>query len=286
MKRLFSILLLLPAAATLWAQSNVSIDDIINEKKKVSTTTNSTEHFAAVWHPRTYFDLIYTRNAELVPKKFEQFNDYTGVNTPLDRYKADWAFGIKNGRSIYLHRRPIGRVLYVGLDYTWIDLMLNHYQASCDNAGYCFDSSQMLSEGGKVFPVNGSKYEMNYGMALGPSITLAPFVYVEGANGLHHLKFNAYYHVGYNVGMLSCMGDEDQDYDSQGQTSLLFGHGLTMSYGASINWKCLGLGIEVRKAALKHKSGSVPLFNSDDDTGEGVYDFNSTGQRLFLQFRF
>lgn len=286
MKRIIPLLLLLPVAANLHAQSKMTIDDIINEKKKVSNTTNSTEHFAAVWHPRTYFDFVYTRNAALTPQKMEQFDDYTGVNAPKEKYEAEWALGIKNGRSFFLHRHPIGRVAYIGLDYTWIDLRLNHYKADYDPSGYCLDSSQTLSEGGSVFPVNGSKYELDYGMALGPSVTLAPFVYVEGANGLHHLKFNTYFHLGYNVGLLSCTAEKEENYASKDQTSVFTGHGLTMAYGISINWKILGVGIESHKAALKYKSGGASMFNGNDIAGKGTYDFNSTGQRVFLQFRF
>lgn len=287
MKHLLPLLLLFPIAATLHAQDEVSIDGIIKEKKRVSNTTNSTEHFASVWRPRSYFDFIYTRNATLTPADLGQFNGFTGPNTPSAKYNADWGYAIKNGRSFFLHRRAIGRVAYIGLDYTWIDLMANHYKATLDDLGHSFNSSEQLPGGGKAFPVNAQKYEINYGMTLGPSVTLAPFVYIEGAKGLHHLKFNAYYHIGYGVGLLYCNGSAEQNVATTSDNSILFGHGLKSAYGASINWRKVGVGFEVHKAALKHKNDTGGLFNTNNDINVSkIYDFDTSGQRLFLQFRF
>ena len=57
------------------------------------------------------------------------------------------------------------------------------------------------------------------------------------------------------------------------------GHGLTNTFGLSLTWKFIGIGYEHRSAALKYQS-------LDKDTyGDDKYKFNSSTNRVFLQFR-
>jgi hypothetical protein len=57
------------------------------------------------------------------------------------------------------------------------------------------------------------------------------------------------------------------------------GHGLITSFGFSVNWKFIGVGYEHRSGALKYKSLSTKDFGSD------TYEFKSSTNRIFIQFR-
>lgn len=263
-KYILFFVLSLPAVAA-WAQTPdeknidwneeevVSINDIMSDKRVANNATNSTSHFKKVWRRKTYVDLGLN-NSTLTPVA-------TG-NLASDAYKSSWGATFQNGRSFNLHRNAIGQVLRFSLDWSWFDLMLNHYDAT-KNLGT--PDNEWDNE----------KYEFHAGMNLGPSITIAPFTHIKNAKGLHHLKFNAYYHVGYTAAGVFLK----EDGESFNTDMLLFGHGMTTSFGASMNWKALGIGFEVRNAkGLDFK----PIKGGDDYLER---ELDASTNRIFIQFR-
>lgn len=233
----------------------VSIDDIVKDKQAVHKASSSTSHFNKVWRRKTYVDLGINRSSTLTSQ-----NDGEGVRP--DGYTLDWGGTFQNGRSFNLHRKPIGQVLRISLDWSWLDIMLNHYNAT-STSQYYWDNE---------------KYQLQAGMNIGPSLTLAPFTPIKNANGLHHLKFNVYAHVGYCGGVMYRNGNFNDKMDFN-LDNVSFGHGLTTSFGGSVNWRALGIGFEVRNA--KHQKYSP---DGDMDVPEST-SFDTTTKRLFLQFR-
>ena len=137
-------------------------------------------------------------------------------------------------------------------------------------------------------PWNLEKYEANYSMSLGPSLTIAPFNYIK-ARGLHHMKFNAYYHIGYGVSFLYMKNKKEADLNQNVDNAdykemsdnlkLCWGHGLTSSFGFSMSWKVIGVGYEHRSATWTYKSMNTKEFEDDSNK------FKSATNRVFIQFR-
>ncbi|MBO7645987.1 MAG: hypothetical protein J6S52_03130 [Prevotella sp.] len=278
-------------------QSNVngneSVSDIIKMQQEVTKRNQSESHFRSVWSRKGYLNVSYNTTT-LSPKDDVPTGvAYNGGKAP--EYKSNWGASIQLGRSYALHKRPISNILQFNIDYTYIDLGVNHFKAENDGHNI-YDSAAKLTVGDKndcfYTPWNLEKYDINYGMAVGPSVTVAPFTYTKYA-GLHHLKFNVYFHVGYHVGLLYMVSDEKADVNQEGTANydenrhnkmkdylkMDLGHGFTTSFGFSLTWKTIGVGYEHRSGSLKYKSLST------DDFGKDSYKFKSSTNRVFVQFR-
>ena len=269
-------------------QSNVngneSVSDIIKMQQEVTKRNQSESHFRSVWSRKGYLNVSYNTTT-LSPKDDVPTGvAYNGGKAP--EYKSNWGASIQLGRSYALHKRPISNILQFNIDYTYIDLGVNHFKAEGDGTNL-YDSSNKSGE--KYYtPWNLEKYDINYGMAVGPSVTVAPFTYTKYA-GRHHMKFNVYFQIGYHVGLLYMVNDENadvnQDKDDDGYKRMKdnlkmdLGHGLTTSFGFSLTWKTIGVGYEHRSGNLKYKSLST------DDFGKDSYKFKSSTNRVFIQFR-
>jgi hypothetical protein len=265
-----------------------TINDIINEQQDVSTRNSNVSHFEDVWSRRGYFNISFS-NTTLDPVD----KIPTGLNGGVvPKYKSSWGAAIQLGRSYRLHKKPIANTLQFYIDYTYIDLGVNHFKAE---SAICYDSSKKYDvvDGTKTnsyyyIPWNLEKYEANYSMTLGPSMTIAPFNYVNSL-GLHYLRLNFYYHIGYGVSFLYMLNDTDADAnpDKYGtdyknmsdNMKLCWGHGLTNSFGLSLTWKFIGLGYEHQSRNIRYKSMNTKEFENE------TYKFDSSVNRFFIQFR-
>jgi hypothetical protein len=207
----------------------------------------------------------------------------------VPKFKTDWGVSLQLGRSYKLHKKPISNILQFYIDYSYIDLNVNHFKHEGDGKNL-YDTSVRLPDGKKFHtPWNLEKYDINYGMAVGPSFSVAPFNFMK-SRGLHYLHLNVWYHIGYHASLLAMMNDEDADANPNQSTSsgeekvregikLDLGHGLTNAFGLSLTWKFIGIGYEYRSGALKYQS-------LDKDTyGDDKYKFKASTNRIFLQFR-
>jgi hypothetical protein len=130
------------------------------------------------------------------------------------------------------------------------------------------------------------KYEVNYGMSLGPSLTLAPFNLLNG-NGLHFIKVNVFYHIGYNVSMIYTPNDKKQDANQSGtdfenmekNLKMSWGHGMMQSFGINLSWKAIGVAYEHRTGKIKYKAMNT------SDFGKNEYEFDNATNRISLQIR-
>lgn len=266
----------------------VTIDDIIKEQQDVTTRNTREMHYADVWGRRGFFNIAYNKEATLIPwHPIDKV--YSG---PFRGSTADWSFTLQKGRNYPLHKTPIANTVQICLDYTGLDLTANHYKPA--SGQYLYDSSQKTQQtiDGKVksfyyVPWRLEKYEASYGMSLGPSITIAPFNYVN-YDPIHYLKFNVYYHVGYQASIIYMLNNKEADANTSTSSDhsgmaenlkLLWGHGMYTSYGASMSWKALGIGFEKRTGSTRYQ----PLNTSDFGTESN--GFNSKFIRFYIQFR-
>lgn len=292
-----------------------TVNDIINMQQEVTTRLTNEKHFNDVWGYRSFVNFSYN-NAKLMPNE----NVPTGVPT-LNKglapdFKSDWGASFQYGRSYRLHKKPIANTLQFNIDYTGIDLMVNHYKQEGDGKNL-YDSNNKIDvkddygsvEEDKYYyiPWNLEKYEASFGMTLGPSVTIAPFNYVN-VDALHFLKLNVYYHIGYQISGIYMVNDDEADsnyFKVQPRSSTVpagstlaaenekytrfeelsdnakieWGHGMMTSFGFNLSWKAIGIGYEHRTCKLKYKAISTKEF------GDDKYEFKSDVNRIYLQIR-
>lgn len=260
-----------------------TINDIIAMQQKVLISSDTEKHFDKVWGRRKYRNFSYN-SSKLKSKEAVALG--TGKSKDLD-FKSDWGFGIEMGTNYRLHK-PISNLVSISLDYTWFDLNLNHFKAE-DNATY--DSSDEFKKDGESYfymPWDAlEKYEVNYGMMVGPSLTVAPFTSLA-SNNLHFFKIQLYYHLGYRFSTIFFKNDKSKD--TSNNTELEdelkstfkgeYGTGFYTKFGFNISWKTIGLGYE-------HSSGSLNYKPYNKDTfGKEKNKFTLGSSRIFLQLRF
>ena len=275
-----------------------SIAQIIEEQQMVTTRLAKESHYRDVWGRRSYWDIAWA-STWLEPKNALK----SGFGDELvGKYTSSWGISIKRGRNYRLHKTPIANLLQFNFDFNGVDLNVNHYKQ--DAGQYLYDSHNTKdgtagsSDAEYYFPWKLEKYEANYGMSLGPSLTIAPFNSLD-VMGLHYLKINVYYHIGYHISGIYAINDEHKDANQSGRkddagndihtssdyekmkknVKIAWGHGLINSFGFNISWKVIGLGYEHRSANIKYKALMT------GDFGKDTYDFRSGSNRIYLHFR-
>lgn len=167
-------------------------------------------------------------------------------------YDADWAAAISWGRTFYLHKKPLARMMKFGLDWSWLDI----------NAGqYSYVDSELFKERERY-----DLFQAEVGMQVGPSFTINP---------VHHLKLSVYYRLTPSYAAM---------YDMEGE-AFHGNFGLFTNMGAAISWKFISLGIEKRSGKVKYNDLEFGKFGYDD-TGNSNPKLKTETVRFYLGFRF
>lgn len=275
-----------------------TIADIVTLQERVTTQNTTAAHKQSVWGRKTYLNLSYMLKSSLTPEGNIPLGYKVNGSEFAQKYEADKAFALQIGHSYALHKKPIANVVQFNLDYTFIDISVAKYKKEPGEKLY--DSSSKWEEKDdddrwgsanekQYIPWSLGKWDINYGMNLGPSITIAPFTYLKNAPGLHFLKLKAYYHIGYQVGLMVLSGDKKADAayeknenqyqsDFQDNIKLNFDHGLTQSFGVSLSWKAIGVGYETRWDKKSYKNVLPSIYGSE------TYKFKGSSSRVYIQF--
>lgn len=280
-----------------------SVSDIVKMQQEVLSNKQAGKHFQNVWKRRSFFNMSWTESK----MKCKQDDD---ENLRGLEFKSDWGVTLQSGTNYRLHKKPIAKMINIALDYSWLNLNVNHIKAEDPTSEKGIDGKYLYNstdrnvktdESGKteeyyVYPWNLEKYEANYGMTLGPSITIAPFVPL-GVKQLDYLKIQAYYHIGYSASFLYTVNkkelDQNQtlsetgynrdaykDYNTmKNNLKLQWGHGMTSTFGFNIFWKRVGIGYERTTGTFKYKN-----FNTDD-FGKFKTKFTNEYSRIYLTIR-
>lgn len=276
-----------------------SVSDIVKMQQEVLSNKQAGKHFQNVWKRRSFFNMSWTESKMKCDDK------------TIGDFKSDWGVTLQSGTNYRLHKKPIAKMINIALDYSWLNLNVNHIKAEDPTSEKGIDGKYLYNstdrnvvhggESGKtdeyyVFPWNLEKYEANYGMTLGPSITIAPFVPL-GVKQLDYLKIQAYYHIGYSASFLYTVNkkefDQNQtlsetgynrdaykDYNTmKNNLKLQWGHGMTSTFGFNIFWKRVGIGYERTTGTFKYKN-----FNTDD-FGKFKTKFTNEYSRIYLTIR-
>lgn len=274
-----------------------SVSDIVKMQQEVLSNKQAGKHFQNVWKRRSFFNMSWTESK----MKCKQDNDekLRGLE-----FKSDWGVTLQSGTNYRLHKEPIAKMINIALDYSWLNLNVNHIKdADHEDGEFLYNSTDRnvktdVSTGKTdeyyVYPWKLEKYEANYGMTLGPSITIAPFVPL-GVKQLDYLKIQAYYHIGYSASFLYTLNKEEfdenqnpsqsnadayKDYNAmKDNLKLQWGHGMTSTFGFNIFWKRVGIGYERTTGTFKYKN-----FNTKD-FGRDKTKFTNEYSRIYLTIR-
>lgn len=252
-----------------------TIKDIIAVQELVSSSNTNTAHYVDVWTRNSFFNIGYNMGASLEAKQALPMNGYD--RQPLSpKFNSDFGAMLQLGHTYCLHRKPIANMVQINLDFTFIDLNYNQYK---EEDGYAnFDSEKMTDNNDYPLPWLSQKYDLSFGMSIGPSVTIAPLILLN-TSFLHYFKINAYYHIGYQAAIL---GMSDHKEGGKGSINLDYfnwGHGVMNSYGINLSWKMIGIGWEARSTSPKYKS-------IDSMFGNESYKFKSTSNRIYLTIRY
>ena len=295
-----------------------TIDDIKSERQSVANRVINDTHIKKIWANHGYFHIAYhlkgsmnptgtkvdgtmkMNGIDLMPQNiYSGMLESNGSLHVVPKYTVDFAASIQAGKNIKLHK-PIIDIFQFNIDFTGADLTFSRYKAY-KFGDFCYDSSLEYtftdddgdSDNYRFCHWNSEKYEISYGMNLGPSLTIAPFARMRGAKGLHYMKFNFYWHIGYCFSAIlqNSKASQDMQYDGTNKkiledknpTQILGGHGLYQTMGFNMAGKRIGMGYEHRWGKVKY----VNFTKRSDYGGKDLnYKFDTSINRIFISYRF
>lgn len=261
-----------------------TIDDIIQMQEMVNSRTATDAHIANIWSRKSYFNLGYV-SSKLSSKGDIPLNPTTKQSL---EFKSDWGAMVQLGHSYTLHKGAIANMVQINLDYTFIDLIANHYKEDTKiydafkkspNDNNSEDSSSTSYSQNGYLPWGADKYSLTYGMSLGPSVTVAPLTMLD-SKALHFIKLNAYCHYGYNVGIILMDHKDGENKKGLSIDYPVWGYGSSLSFGLNLSWKSIGIGWETRTANLKYKA------LSPGEYGDDSYKFKNSTNRVYLSIKY
>lgn len=216
------------------------VDEISEKNKQLEAETLNKK----IWNDRAkYFNISYVKQSLSTEDSNLEYNSSLGV-------------AVTNGRTYYLHKKPILGMIKFGIDWSYFDVNFAMYENET-NSGY---------EKEKV-----STYQAEIGMQIGPSVTVNP---------IDHLKVNGYFRVTPSYSMMYA----DEEFNGS--------YGTFFSAGGAISYKVISIGIESRWGKTKYKSlvdigefmGEDEGMSSEGGTTKSTWKTNST--RFYISFRF
>ena len=191
---------------------------------------------------------IWRKRSDYVNLAFVVQNVETNIDE-LSELNSEWGASISWGKTFYLHRKPIGRVLKFGLDWTWLDLN-----------GACFEQDMYSIFDGDYHE---TLYQLDAGMQFGPSITVNP---------VDHLKISTYFRVTPTFATVYAVENE----------LFLKNYATYLNAGLSVAWRLLSLGVEYRTG----KTSYDDLGELSELMPGVAIDLNTTSWRMYFGFRF
>lgn len=247
------------------ADTLTTLNQIIAMETKSKSHYDQNSSLNAIWGKTTFLNISYNKT------KFSS-KEFPSTTSRFEmEYDNDLGVGLQWGHTFNLHKKPIGSVMFFGLDFTWMDLNFNKYKALSAVPQEWVEGEQVHN-----LPWHHERMTLGYGMSLGPSLTFYPFTSLN-KSGSSKIRLHVYFHVGYGAegAMIKnvTLGDETKN-------KYAYGHGLFLGYGASLSWDFIGVGYEFRNDdSLKFKA-----VDSEFDTGS--MKAKEKTSRLYLQFRF
>lgn len=239
------------------------LKDQIGERDAELQEMKEMEHYKKVWDDRRkYMNIGYCSM------------NLDGMPVPESKF----GFSYSIGRTYYLHKKPIARMIKFGLDLSYIDVTF----ASFDNSngkGLTF-----AGEGEDALEIDLKRNYMGYTLQFGPSVTVNP---------VSELKVSAYGRFAPSVGFITM-----NDY-----AYVQFVPYVTC--GLSVSYKVIGIGVEGRWGKADYKGFSLDedsmefgmedmdentnpgdMFNPNDLLKTSKRHFGDKSLKIYISFRF
>lgn len=220
-----------------------SLQSVVNDLSKRMKISEDDRLNDAIWKQRRkYFMIGYV-------KQTLKHEEIEGLE-----WKSDYGFFLSYGRTYYLHRKPLFKMIKFGLDLTLPDLTYVKY------------SEPQVAYGDDSPDLDLGVHQAEIGLPLGPSLTINP---------VSHLKVSGYFHFVPSASVIVLDSEVNVKYVS------------FFTCGGAIAYKTISFGIESRWGSANYKS-----FSGDDDessdsflsTDNNKLKTNST--RFYLALRF
>ena len=251
-----------------------SLDEIVKTQEMVYTKKFRDKVVQNVWKRKSSFSIAYTTtNLEGDLQMYNPDPTKDAYELVNQKFKNDWGLTMKIATTVRFHKRPIADIVSFGLDYSLLDLSVNHYKEL--EGDKLYKSSETWTENidGKIrnphyIPWGLQMYNFTYGMNLGPSIGIAPFARFKNPQ-LAHLRLHLYFNVGYRASLLLMKGNDDKDAAQprdekvKESSKLQWGHGFYTMFGLRMSWKGIGIGYEMVNGSQKYKSVETEIYGSD-----------------------
>jgi len=273
--------------------SITSIADIIHQEESGNITSATSTNPNDTKASHSSFVNVGFNIAKLVPKH-EISLGYPYNQFICPPFKNDWGLSLQLGHNYRLHSNPIFGMLYFNVDAIYTDLNFNHYstEGNPDDKIYNSNAQWDLISNGEMrsyhyIPWCLEKYEVDFGMAVGPSITIAPF---KKTGWLNDVSFNVFYHIGYHASLLWMQNDLSRDASTSASSSefnvvnddikINYGYGFMNSFGLNMDWKSIGIGVERRYGYLDYQSLQKDIYS------DGKYRFIDYLTRIYVSVKF
>ena len=279
MKKLLLFFMLLGMGTPLFAQETAeqdrtqqqldSLNQALHEMSARIDDAEQDENNRVIWKNRAkYFNISYVRQ-ELTPDFGSTLTDAMETLGVSAKVKSDMGVALSWGKTFYLHKKPLARMIKFGIDWSWMDFNYAKYSSEC-----------YMDEYNKEYVSGSSMHQLEYGMSFGPSVTINP---------VHRLKISGYFRVTPSYSLLYA-------------NETLYHHYATFfNTGFAVAWNVISVGCEWRWGNAKYKGLMFDENSLSDDELEGLEDipglgdifsdvkkqkFKTKSMRVYLSFRF
>lgn len=244
-------------------QTDINIQKIDSLQQAVNTlsskvqTQEDDKHNEEIWKNRKKYLNIGYVNQTLVHEEVQGLE-----------WKSDYGFSFSYGRTYYLHKKPLFKMLKFGLDLTIPDITYVKYSSPT------FFKEEQVGNNDDEDIVDLGMHQIDLGVHIGPSITLNP---------VDHLKIGTYFHFAPSASVVILDDEVNTQYVS------------FLTFGGSIAYKAISLGVEGRWGSANYKSFSVSDEEDyNDEENENVTNIFSSDKnrlktksvRFYISFRF
>lgn len=221
-----------------------SLQAVVSDLSKRVKTTENDRLNDAIWKERKKYFMIGYVNQTLKHENIEGLE-----------WKSDYGAFLSYGRTYYLHKKPLFKMIKFGLDLTIPDITYVKY------------SKPTMPYGNNESDLDFGIHQVEIGVPIGPSLTINP---------VSHLKVSGYFHFVPSASVIVLDSEVNAKYVS------------FFTCGGAIAYKVISVGVESRWGSANYKS----FFESDDDEESDSFlstdnnKLKTNAVRFYLAFRF
>ncbi len=246
--------------------------DLLTRKDEIRSEE---EQFAKIWKQTKFISIAYG-----APTLKEMETGRTD--------KGKFGVSVQMGKTFFLHKKPIAKMVKIGLDLSYINLEYAKYKSG---SGLKFDfgglgddddyddyyDDDMYDDDDSSFDLDLGMHQLDYGIGFGPSVQVTPLYHV--GRKWEYLKVFTYFHYTPTYSMI-IQSEEDQ-------TTLNHGFCSFFNFGIGLSYKMIGIGFESRWGKGKYNMASLDDNDVEDGFSSGdKQKLKTTASRFFISLRF